>query len=97
MRLLKQEHWRGDMNVADLLDYKFESEKAMQPRLVRWSFPDYGWVKLNSDRASKGNPGDSGAGGILRDQDGTVMVAFSKFLGEKTNVYAELLAIMRGL
>lgn len=40
---------------------------------VRWDFPNEGWVKLNTDGASKGNPGQAGAGGILGDATGMVL------------------------
>ncbi|KAL0287134.1 UNVERIFIED_CONTAM: putative ribonuclease H protein [Sesamum radiatum] len=55
-----------------------------------------GWYKL-TDGASKGNPGISGAGGILRDQLGKVIFAFQEPLGNATNTQAELSAIYRGL
>ena len=29
--------------------------------------PQQGFIKLNYDKASKGNPGQAGAGGIFRD------------------------------
>ncbi|KAL0448795.1 UNVERIFIED_CONTAM: putative ribonuclease H protein [Sesamum latifolium] len=52
---------------------------------------------MNTDGASKGNPGISGAGGILRDQLGRVIFAFQEPLGNITNTQAELQAIHRGL
>ncbi|KAL0290650.1 UNVERIFIED_CONTAM: hypothetical protein Sradi_7045900 [Sesamum radiatum] len=45
----------------------------------------------------KGNPGISGAGGILRNHLGRVMFAFLEPLGINTNTHAELSAIHRGL
>lgn len=30
---------------------------------IRWRYPVMGWVRLNTDGASKGNPGRAGAGG----------------------------------
>ncbi|KAL0281699.1 UNVERIFIED_CONTAM: putative ribonuclease H protein [Sesamum radiatum] len=64
---------------------------------VYWRKPPEGWYKLNADGASKGNPGISGAGGILRDQLGKVIFAFQEPLGNATNTQAELSAIYRGL
>ncbi|KAL0444842.1 UNVERIFIED_CONTAM: putative ribonuclease H protein [Sesamum latifolium] len=54
-------------------------------------------VQNEYDGASKGNPGISGAGGILRDQLGRVIFAFQEPLGNITNTQAELQAIHRGL
>lgn len=33
-----------------------------------WYRPRNGWVKLNTDGASRGNPGRAAAGGVLRDE-----------------------------
>ncbi|XP_027158289.1 uncharacterized protein LOC113759910 [Coffea eugenioides] len=44
-----------------------------------------------------GNPGCSGAGGVLRDSDGNVLRAFSSFLGVRTNMEAESLALLEGI
>ncbi|KAL0324093.1 UNVERIFIED_CONTAM: hypothetical protein Scaly_2376400 [Sesamum calycinum] len=60
-------------------------------------FPDLGWVKLNTDSASKGNPSDTGAGGLFGDHMGTLMIVFSEYLGIKTNVKVELPALLRCL
>lgn len=47
---------------------KLEDNMVKKPTkvllLVGWSFPPQGWVKLNTDGASKGNPGLAGAGGL---------------------------------
>lgn len=44
---------------------------AFNPALLlskeMWKKPLEGWVKVNFDGASKGNPGPSGAGFIVRD------------------------------
>ncbi|KAL0290757.1 UNVERIFIED_CONTAM: hypothetical protein Scaly_2659600 [Sesamum calycinum] len=52
-RLLKHNHWKGDRNLADLLEYRFHKPQATTPILVRWLFPSLGWLKLNTDGAAK--------------------------------------------
>ncbi|KAL6572341.1 hypothetical protein OROMI_013299 [Orobanche minor] len=64
---------------------------------VRWSKPQSGWWKLNTDGAARGNPGDAAAGGVIRDHMGKPLIMFSEFLGVRTNNFAELYAIWRGL
>ncbi|KAL6570169.1 hypothetical protein OROMI_014683 [Orobanche minor] len=59
--------------------------------------PQPGWWKLNTDGAARGNPGDAAAGGIIRDHVGKPLIMFSEFLGDRTNNFAELYAIWRGL
>lgn len=36
---------------------------------IRWEKPSRGWMKLNVDGASKGNPGQAGGGRLLRDEN----------------------------
>ena len=69
------------------------------PYQVRNTFdkPQSGFVKLNYDGASKGNPGQAGAGGIFRDCIGTTLIIFPIDLVYTTNNEAELVAVKLGL
>lgn len=42
-----------------------------KPKLTNWLAPLAGKLKLNTDGCSKGDPGQSGYGGLLRDETGT--------------------------
>ena len=53
------------------------------------AFTPGGWHKANFDGASKGNPGSSGSGGVIRDENGDGIAAFSLPLGLQTNHFAE--------
>ena len=55
-----------------------------------------GVLKLNTDGCSKGNPGVSGGGGILRD-GGSLLLAFSCYLGHATSLQAEVRALLFGV
>jgi ribonuclease HI len=57
----------------------------------------HGEWQLYSDGASKGNPGPAGAGWVLINDQGSVLVKDSKFLGEATNNEAEYQALILGL
>ena len=37
---------------------------------MRWEWPPIGFIKLNVDGSSFGNPGDASFGGLLRGADG---------------------------
>lgn len=52
---------------------------------------------LNTDGASRGNPGPAGAGGVLSGADGQVVETYAVYLGEKTNNEAEYMALIEGL
>ena len=68
----------------------FENTSPTPPRIVLWQRPDSGWTKLNTDGASKGNPGPAGAGGIFRDNHGNPILAFQDYIGPASNTFAEL-------
>ncbi len=54
-------------------------------------------VVLHTDGGARGNPGVSGVGAVLFDHTGKVLREISKFLGKKTNNYAEYSAVIVGL
>ncbi len=49
---------------------------------------------IHADGGSRGNPGPSGAGAVVRDELGNIVASVSKFLGERTNNYAEYEAVI---
>ncbi len=52
---------------------------------------------LNTDGASRGNPGPAGAGGVLSGPDGITVDSYALYLGERTNNEAEYMALIEGL
>ncbi|KAH0746322.1 hypothetical protein KY285_007979 [Solanum tuberosum] len=65
--------------------------------MVLWKKPPDQWSKLNTDGSALSNPGKIGAGGILRDHKGQMILAFATRLGEDTNNQAEMEAAIFGL
>jgi ribonuclease HI len=49
---------------------------------------------IHGDGGSRGNPGPSGAGAVIRDEGGFTVAAVSKFLGTQTNNFAEYEAVI---
>ena len=78
-----------------------ESHNIQRPgrceRYIRWYHLGVGWVKLNTDGASKGNPGPAGAGGLIRGHRGELFEVFAMNCGSCSCTRAELLAVLRGL
>lgn len=52
---------------------------------------------IHADGGSRGNPGPSGAGAMIRDHLGSSVASVSQFLGTKTNNYAEYEAVILAL
>lgn len=64
---------------------------------VKWDRPNIGWMKLNIDGLSLGNPGIAGGGGVIRDWSGRWVVGFSRKIGIVTNLLVDFWAIRDGL
>ena len=62
-----------------------------------WLPPQPGFIKINYDGASKGNPGQAGSGGIFCNSQGAVCRFYALDLGHTTNNKAELMAVKQGL
>ncbi len=56
-----------------------------------------GLCRLFTDGASRGNPGQAGAGAVLFSQDGQELITCSDYLGICTNNVAEYKALILGL
>ena len=72
------------------------SSKAVQNQvlnMVKWDRPGIGWMKLNTDGSSLGNPGSAGGGGVIRDWHGRWVASFSRKIGIASSLLAELWAI----
>ncbi|KAI3463725.1 hypothetical protein Pfo_020388 [Paulownia fortunei] len=95
-KVLTHKHWKGDLFLASRLGFHFSPVKVPIPKLVVWRMPMNEWVKLNTDGASRGNPGEAGIG-VLRDSQGRFIFAYYKYIGIASNVCAELHAIYIGL
>src|SRR3989339_774212 len=52
---------------------------------------------LHTDGGARGNPGPAGAGAVVYDETGKTVKETSKYLGLKTNNFAEYAAVVLGL
>ena len=55
-----------------------------------WTPPLVGFVKLNLDGASKGNPRSVGYGGVFKDTTGEIIHTYASSLVQDTNNAIEL-------
>lgn len=61
--------------------------------MISWSPPQSGWLKGNTDGASKENPGPSSIAFCMRDEHGNLVVAQEIKIKNITSLEAEALAI----
>jgi probable phosphoglycerate mutase len=52
---------------------------------------------IHADGGARGNPGPAGAGAVVRDHLGNIVASVSKYLGIRTNNYAEYEAVIGAL
>ncbi|KAK6773737.1 hypothetical protein RDI58_028975 [Solanum bulbocastanum] len=88
-------------NITHIWQGMFHQLKEYRPILhylaVKWTHPQEGWVKCNTDGASKGNPEESSYGFCIRDSSGDLLYAEAKSIGVATNMEAETMAIWKAL
>ncbi|XP_070022541.1 uncharacterized protein [Nicotiana sylvestris] len=89
----------------DMVPHKWQDLLAMMenftPKLkvtkVMWEFPSAGWLKVNTDGASRGNPGRSSIGFCIRNENGDIVKSVGKEIEETTNTVAETKALVEAL
>ncbi|XP_075077209.1 uncharacterized protein LOC142163953 [Nicotiana tabacum] len=64
---------------------------------VLWELPEPGWMNVNTDEASKGNPRRSSIGYVLRNEIGDVLYACGREIQDSTNTEAEAVAMVEAL
>ena len=63
----------------------------------QWKAPQNGFIKLNYDGASKGNPGQVGTGGIFLNSKWEFCRVYASDLGFATNNEVEIMAVKQGI
>lgn len=64
---------------------------------ITWCPPTSGWFKMNTDGASRGNPGLAAAEAVLRDENGVWVCGFAFNIGVCSAPLAELWGVYYGL
>ncbi|XP_041001580.1 uncharacterized protein LOC121247270 [Juglans microcarpa x Juglans regia] len=88
---------RHDSQILQILNILVLVPDRKYLKLVAWQKPAQGWLKLNTDGSSLGNPGSSGVGGIIRNDRGHMVHAFNSYIGFGSSNRTGLLAILQGL
>nr|XP_016469786.1 PREDICTED: uncharacterized protein LOC107792109 [Nicotiana tabacum] len=83
--------WQDMLLVLENYTPKLKFEK------VPWEFPLEGWIKANTDGASRGNPGRSSIGVCLRDEYGDVQYTVGWEINEGSNNEVEAEAMVEPL
>ncbi|KAL2542268.1 Uncharacterized protein Adt_03246 [Abeliophyllum distichum] len=94
---LKFVHWRGDLDLdlAPHFGITLISPIPNPPTLVYWRAPSAGSTKINTDGCVR--DGFASGEGIIRDNTGRCIKAFSAGYGDIFILEAELRAILQGI
>ncbi|KAL7265055.1 hypothetical protein ACSBR1_002914 [Camellia fascicularis] len=65
--------------------------------VINWCPPFVSKLKMNTDGSTKGDPGEGGFGGLIRDERGIWLIGYYGKLDVCTSLEVELWAIYRGL
>lgn len=68
------------------LGLKGKPRKAPVIHSIQWQPPPPGWMKVNTDGCSRGQPGPSSCGGIFRNCRGFVHGCFELSLGQRIRI-----------
>ncbi|TMW94353.1 hypothetical protein EJD97_010401 [Solanum chilense] len=63
--------WKGLFQIGET---RIHETKV---KMIAWKKPQYQWIKVNTDGNAIDNSGMIGVGGIIRDQQGKILMAFS--------------------
>lgn len=92
-----QKNMHNDQARGFLLRLEKKLHKELKSINVMWIPPSSGWLKLNTDGASKTSSDRSGCGGLLRGPDGQWIHGFATQLGFCSAYVAELWGVYEGL
>ena len=103
-----QDVWQADGVEVQILKTLNLNSQMLSPNLYKfrvpmqtlhqsWQPPHLGFIKINFDGASKGNPGQAGIGGVFKNSQGAVCRVYAMDLGYATNNEAELTSLQQGL
>ncbi|XP_070034169.1 uncharacterized protein [Nicotiana tomentosiformis] len=81
----------------DLLSMMENYTTRLKYQKVIWEQPMESWLKVNTDGASKGNPGRSAIGLCVTDEEGEIIYVVGREIAEGTNTEVEAIAIVESL
>ncbi|KAH0699013.1 hypothetical protein KY284_013228 [Solanum tuberosum] len=91
---VRKPHMNVSGSWAEMLNELEENRTMLKTIMVKWEYPPKGWVKFNTDGASRGNPGLSSYVFCLRDDRGDIIYAEGATIESTTITVAEAKAIL---
>ncbi|GAA0139562.1 hypothetical protein LIER_01080 [Lithospermum erythrorhizon] len=96
-RRFKKNQWKGVQFSFSFCECSYVKHILQPPQVISWTKPPCSFFKINTDGASRGNPGKSGGGGILRSDQRALVFAFGNYFGIDNSLNAEINALLSRL
>lgn len=75
----------------------YSSSPSQNHVILEWKTPPNGILKLNFDKASKGNPRPTGFGCVIRDHHGSILKVVCGLLNVCNSIRAKTMGLLFGL
>ncbi|KAF5183247.1 hypothetical protein FRX31_027167 [Thalictrum thalictroides] len=85
-----------EFNILNTFQIPLKLPRSPSIKACKWFLPSQPFIKMNTDGASKGNPGPAGLGAIYRDDKGHTLGGIAPGLEEMNSFMAEYWAIVVG-
>ncbi|CAN1148227.1 Putative ribonuclease H protein At1g65750 [Linum perenne] len=91
-------HWQETVERAMAWDEIMQVSHVLKRRAeIAWVAGPAGWITLNSDGSVQGQKGKAAAGGLLRDNNGNCVLAYTMNLGTCSITRAEIRGALDGI
>ena len=78
-------------------EFQYVPSSSDMTLAIQWQALLFGWLKLKTDGASRGNRGNLSCDGVIRDNSRKWLVGYVSCLGQNCTLMAELQCILCGL
>ncbi|CAN1166059.1 Putative ribonuclease H protein At1g65750 [Linum perenne] len=95
---IRSRRWQEMVERAMARDEIIQGNHMLKRRAeISWVAGPAGWITLNSDGSVQGQQGKAAAGGLLRDNNGTCVLAYTMNLGTCSITRAEIRGALEGI
>ncbi|XP_058769687.1 uncharacterized protein LOC131643477 [Vicia villosa] len=84
----------SSFSMLKAFDINIRPCKQLSTVEVLWSPPARGWIKCNTDGVASGSSLLDACGGLFRDEEANHLLSFSVFIGPRTPVVTEFMAVI---
>lgn len=96
-KVIGSDQWKGCYPRLDVMNGMVQERCRRKTGMVLWKPPDLHWIKLNVGGAFSSSSQNAGGGGVVRDSEGEILLAFSSGLKSGSGLEAEVDTVLLGV